>query len=151
MYGKIKQIEEINKYIWTAYKEYLSTKDKKSYQKSVSRLEGRYYDSGLEWFCRNLSSAWENVVSQVEMRFKEDADVSDIHSCVSDIQNSVWAIYKGFMRDHLVRECTRKYAELVQKYRHDKKMELFAQTLILSWVPIINALAEDFRNGSDSE
>ena len=128
----------------------LSTRDKKTYQKAVSSLEMEY-DAELSLFCWNLSSAWENVIIQMEMRFEEDADVSDVHSCVSDIQNSVWAIYKGFMKDHLVRECTRKYAELVQKYRHDKEMELFAQTLILSWVPIINALAEDFRNGVDSK
>ncbi|WP_300811087.1 hypothetical protein [uncultured Acetatifactor sp.] len=143
-------IEKINKSMWTAYKEYLSTRDKKTYQKAVSSLEMEY-DAELSLFCWNLSSAWENVIIQMEMRFEEDADVSDVHSCVSDIQNSVWAIYKGFMKDHLVRECTRKYAELVQKYRHDKEMELFAQTLILSWVPIINALAEDFRNGVDSK
>lgn len=143
-------IEKINKSMWTAYKEYLSTRDKKTYQKAVSSLEMEY-DAKLSLFCWNLSSAWENVIIQMEMRFEEDADVSDVHSCVSDIQNSVWAIYKGFMKDHLVRECTRKYAELVQKYRHDKEMELFAQTLILSWVPIINALAEDFRNGVDSK
>ena len=143
-------IEKINKSMWTAYKEYLSTRDKKTYQKAVSSLEMEY-DAELSLFCWNLSSAWENVIIQMEMRFEQDADVSDVHSCVSDIQNSVWAIYKGFMKDHLVRECTRKYAELVQKYRHDKEMELFAQTLILSWVPIINALAEDFRNGVDSK
>lgn len=143
-------IERINKSMWTAYKEYMSTRDKKNYQKAVSSLEMEY-DAELNLFCQNLSSAWGNVISQMEMRFEEDANVSDIHSRVSDIQNSVWAIYKRFMRDHLVRECTRKYAELVQRYSHDKEMELFAQTLILSWVPIINALAKDFRNGADSE
>ena len=136
-------IERINKSMWTAYKEYMSTRDKKTYQKAVSSLEMEY-DAELNLFCQNLSSAWGNVISQMEMRFEEDANVSDI-------QNSVWAIYKGFIRDHLVRECTRKYAELVQRYSHDKEMELFAQTLILSWVPIINALAKDFRNGADSE
>lgn len=147
MQKMIDGIERINKSMWTAYKEFLLTRDKKKYRKSISSLEMEYDTGLMSCFCWNLSGAWENVISQMEVRFREDSNVSDIHLCVSDIQNSAWAIYKAFMRDHLVRECTRKYSELVHKYRHDKEMELFAQTLILSWVPVINELAADFRNG----
>lgn len=146
MQEKIGGIEKINKSMWVAYKEYLSTKDKKAYQESASRLELEYDTELMICFCRNLYSAWEGVIRLMEMCFEKDADVSDMHSCVSDIQNSAWAIYKRFMKDHSVMECTGRYAELVRRYKDDKDMMLFAQTLILSWVPVINSLKADFNS-----
>lgn len=70
---------------------------------------------------------------------------------IKNIQNTLWRIYKEFLEDHKVKAYTDKAAALVRQYDGKKDMMLFAQTLILSWVPIINALAEDFRNGVDSK
>lgn len=70
---------------------------------------------------------------------------------IKNIQNTLWRIYKEFLEDHKVKAYTDKVAALVHEYDGKKDMMLFAQTLILSWVPIINALAKDFRNGADSE
>ena len=147
MQGKTAGIEEINKSMWTAYKEYLSTKDKKSYQKSVSGLESRY-DSELKWFCRNLSSAWNTVIDLMEQKTENGTDVEQTHVCIMDIQNSVWAVYREFLNGHQVPEYTEKSAALVEKYKNNKDMMLFAQILIMAWVPVINGIAEDFRKES---
>ena len=50
------------------------------------------------------------------------------------------------MKNHQMPEYTEKSAAIVKKYKNDKDMMLFAQTLILSWVPVINGLAEEFRD-----
>lgn len=146
MQEKIDGIKAINESMWRAYKEFLSGRDRGAYQKAVACLEWGY-EAELRWFCRNLASAWEGVIGLLEACFEEGADAASIHSCVSDIQNSAWSIYRGFMTDHAVPEYTRRAAELTRRHSGDKDMKLFAQTLILSWVPVINSLAEDFRNG----
>ncbi len=151
MQEKTAGIEEINKSMWTAYKEYLSTKDRKSCRKSVSGLEFQY-DSELKWFCRNLASAWDPVIDLMERHMENGTDVERIHVCIMDIQNSAWAAYREFLKGHQMPEYTQKAAALVKKYKNDKDMMLFAQTIILSWVPVINSLKQDFRNGgADNE
>ncbi len=65
---------------------------------------------------------------------------------IKNIQNTLWRIYKEFLEDHKVKDYTDKAAALVHEYNGKKNMMLFAQTLVLSWVPIINGLAEDFKN-----
>lgn len=146
MKKKADGIKEINESAWMAYKEFLSRKDKPSYLKKLSNLEWRY-DNELKWFCRNLASVWGPVADLVEGNAGKESDISEIHRSVSDIQNSAWSIYKAFMKSRDMRECTEKYAGLARRYGDDKDMKLFAQTLILSWVPVINSLADDFRNG----
>lgn len=64
---------------------------------------------------------------------------------IKNIQNTLWRIYKEFLEDHKVKAYTDKAAALVHEYDGKKDMMLFAQTLILSWVPVINSLAADFR------
>ena len=68
---------------------------------------------------------------------------------IKNIQNTLWRIYKEFLEDKSVKGYTNKAAALVYEYDGKKDMMLFAQTLILSWVPVINELAADFRNGGD--
>ena len=146
MKKKVDGIKEINGSMWMAYKELLSGKDKPSYLKKIYVLE-LGYDGELKWFCRNLASVWEPVAGLIEGNAGKGSGISEIHRSVSDIQNSAWAIYKAFMKGRDMRECTEKYAGLARRYDYDKDMKLFAQTLILSWVPVINSLADDFRNG----
>lgn len=64
---------------------------------------------------------------------------------VKYIQNTLWKIYKEFLDDRNVKEYTRKASELVHLYDGNKEMLLFCQNLIITWTPIINSLAEDFR------
>lgn len=65
---------------------------------------------------------------------------------IKNIQNTLWRIYKEFLEDHNVKKYTEKAAALVHKYSGKKDMMLFAQTLILSWVPVINSLKADFNS-----
>lgn len=70
---------------------------------------------------------------------------------IKNIQNTLWRIYKEFLKDHKVKDYTDKAAALVRQYDGKKDMMLFAQTLILSWVPVINSLAADFRGESGDD
>ena len=64
---------------------------------------------------------------------------------IKRIQNKLWSIYKEFLDSHDVKKYTEDAAALVHEYDGKKDMMLFAQTLILSWVPVINGLSADFR------
>ena len=70
---------------------------------------------------------------------------------IKNIQNTLWRIYKDFLEDHKVKDYTDKAAALVHQYSGNKDMMLFAQTLILSWTPVINGLAADFRAESGDD
>jgi len=146
MQGKTGRIREINDAMWTAYKGLLATGDMEACVKAVSGLEWGY-DAELKWFCRNLASAWDPVVGLVGQQMKNGTDIGQIHACIMDIQNTAWAAYREFLKGHKVPEYTERSAALVEKYRDNRDMMLFAQTIILSWVPIINSLAEGFGNG----
>lgn len=64
------------------------------------------------------------------------------------IQNTIWAIYKCFLTDHDMKAYNREIGELTKKYteKGDKQLLSFCQNLLISWCPIMNALAEEFRN-----
>lgn len=148
MHRKVAQIERINMSMWTAYKEYLSTKDKGSYQNTVSRLEQEYDTVLMACFCRNLASVWGTLVELIDGCFENGTDISTIQPSVSDIQNSVWKIYKEFLKDHSVPSYTERAAGLRGRYDSDKDMGPFVQTLLISWIPIINSLKADFNRST---
>ena len=150
MREKIEGIQTVQGTLWSMYKEFLTEKDKESYRKQALKLEYDY-EGDLKWFCRNLNSAWEPVIDLMEQRLKNGDSIEQMHVCIMDIQNSAWSVYRAFMKNHQMPEYTKESAAIVEKYKNDKDMMLFAQTLILSWVPVINGLAEDFRNGVDSK
>lgn len=73
---------------------------------------------------------------------------------IKDIQNTLWAMYKDFMETHSVSDYNTKAKQLVDKYSENKEMLTFCQNLIITWAPVINALAEEYRgelgnNGND--
>ena len=67
---------------------------------------------------------------------------------IKHIQNTLWSIYKDFLSDHDVRKYTQKASGLVHEYDGNKEMLLFCQNLVITWTPIINTFAEEFRNES---
>lgn len=67
---------------------------------------------------------------------------------IKNIQNTLWKIYKEFLVDHKVKDYTDKAATLVHQYSGKKDMRTFAENLIISWSPVINGLAADFKNGT---
>lgn len=71
---------------------------------------------------------------------------------IKHIQNTLWAMYKEFLADRSVREWTRKGEALAREYA-GKKNRSFCENLLVTWTPVINGLAEEFRdeNGRTQE
>lgn len=70
---------------------------------------------------------------------------------IKHIQNTIWAMYKDFLKDHNMMEYNRKMGELAKEYyeKGDKQLLSFCQNLLITWAPIISSLAEGFRNGKE--
>lgn len=69
------------------------------------------------------------------------------------IQNAIWALYKNYLSDHDLAVYNRKIAELVSEVSNkgDKLLLSFCQNLLISWTPIINSFAEEFRTEVEHE
>lgn len=61
------------------------------------------------------------------------------------IQNTLWIIYKEFEEKHDVKRYTDQATALCNLYKDNPMMLNFCQNLIVSWAPVINALAEQYR------
>lgn len=72
--------------------------------------------------------------------------IEERHKEIAHIQNTVWAMYKDFLADHDMAAYNRKMGELSKEYKGDKQMLSFCQNILISWCPIINEFAEEFRN-----
>ena len=59
-----------------------------------------------------------------------------------DIQNSVWNLYKDFIRTKDMRQYNVGAQALVKRYESDELLLAFVQNIIISWAPIINKLKE---------
>ncbi len=74
-------------------------------------------------------------------------EIEKRHKEITHIQNMIWAMYKDFLADHDMREYNRKMGELAKEYQNKEDGQLlsFCQNILISWAPVINALAEEFR------
>jgi len=148
MQGKIEDIKNIQNILWATFKVfYERDHNVEQYCNKVNDLVSEY-DSELQWFCKNIVISWKSMIDSFAEDFRYGRDTAEKFYCVNHIQNTLWRIYKEFLADHKVKAYTDKAAALVHEYDGKKDMMLFAQTLILSWTPIINGLAEEFRNGT---
>ena len=68
---------------------------------------------------------------------------------IKHIQNTLWAMYKEFLENHSVSDYNTKAKQLVDYYFDNKEMLTFCQNLIITWAPVINALAEEYRGESN--
>lgn len=66
-----------------------------------------------------------------------------MHEKIMDIQNSVWNLYKDFIKTKDMRQYNARAQALVKKYEGDELLFTFVQNIIISWVPIINRLKEE--------
>lgn len=75
--------------------------------------------------------------------------IEERHKEISHIQNTIWAMYKDFLLDYDMVAYNQKIISLTKEYydKDDKQLLSFCQNLLISWCPIINGLAEEFRNG----
>ncbi|MCI8316044.1 MAG: hypothetical protein HFH74_13640 [Lachnospiraceae bacterium] len=73
--------------------------------------------------------------------------IEERHKEITHIQNTIWAMYKDFLADHDMAAYNRKIEELSKEYTHKGNQQLlsFCQNILISWCPIINGLAEEFR------
>lgn len=67
------------------------------------------------------------------------------------IQNTIWTMYKDYLSNHDMAAYNRKVEELSKEYcnKGDKQLLSFCQNLLISWAPVINAFAEEFKKGVD--
>lgn len=70
---------------------------------------------------------------------------------IKNIQNTIWTMYKDYLSDHDMEAYNRKMGELSKEYRDKGDMQLlsFCQNLLISWAPVINAFAKEFKKGVD--
>ena len=61
------------------------------------------------------------------------------------IQNTLWIIYKEFQEKHDIKRYTEQAAALCKLYEKNPFMLNFCRNLVVSWTPVINALAEKYR------
>lgn len=66
---------------------------------------------------------------------------------VKNIQNTLWAMYKEYLLTHDMVNYNAQAEELCNKYHGQPILGSFCTNLVISWAPVINQLAEDYRNG----
>lgn len=66
-----------------------------------------------------------------------------MHEKIMDIQNSVWNLYKDFIKTKDMRQYNAGAQVLAKRYEDDELLLAFVQNIIISWAPIINRLKED--------
>lgn len=69
---------------------------------------------------------------------------------IKNIQNTIWAMYKDFLANHDMKAYNRKMRDLSKKYseKGDQQLISFVQGAFITWCPIINGFAEEFRKGN---
>lgn len=77
--------------------------------------------------------------------------IEERHKEITHIQNTIWAAYKDFLVDQNVKAYTRKISLLTKKYHEkgDLLLKYFAENEAITWCPVINEFAEEFRNSPD--
>ncbi len=150
MQEKIDDIKNIQNTLWKIYKEFCANGNSEEWCNKASALINEY-DENVEWFCKNLVVSWKPVIDGIALDLQNGVDIGEKYDCIKNIQNTLWSLYKRFLVDKNIKGYTDKAAALVHEYNGRKDMMLFAQTLILSWVPVINSLAADFRGESGDD
>lgn len=74
--------------------------------------------------------------------------IEERHKEITHIQNTIWAAYKDFLVDQNVKAYTQKMSLLTKKYHDmgDSLLMHFAENEAITWSPVINEYAEEFRN-----
>lgn len=75
--------------------------------------------------------------------------IEERHKKIAHIQNTIWEIYKTFLKNHDMAEYNDRWAELMLQYRNRANEELFSfcKCQFITWEPIIRMFGAEFRNG----
>lgn len=146
MQEKIEDIRQIQISLWGMYKDFLADKDSGRYKDRADSFLNACKEP-LKYFCRNLVTTWTAVVYGLAEDFSNGCDVGEKTNCIKHIQNTVWAMYKAFLSDHDMAAYNRKAGELSKEYydKGDTQLLSFCQNILISWCPVINGFAEEFR------
>ena len=152
MQEKIDDIKNIQQSLWEMYKDFLENKEPERYKVS----SGAFVDDHrgpLKYFCRNLVSTWIPVIDGLAEDIRNNHDVKAKTDHIKYIQNTVWRMYEDFLLDHDMGKYNQKMGELARKYhdKGDRQLLSFCQNIAISWCPVINKFAEQFRGGDENE
>lgn len=75
--------------------------------------------------------------------------IVNIHKGISQIQNAIWAAYKEFLDNQDMKAFNRRMTDLATEYRDSGNLLLasFVENEIITWCPVMNIIAEEFRKG----
>lgn len=70
---------------------------------------------------------------------------------IKHIQNTIWAMYRAYLKDHDMKAYNRKMGELSKEYydKGDKQLSNFCDCLLITWAPIIMGFAMEFNEGRE--
>ena len=71
-----------------------------------------------------------------------------MHEKITDIQNSFWKAYKGFLKHKNMDQYMDELCKIKEKYRHDPVMLRFYKNLACSWSPVMVAIQEEWYGGN---
>lgn len=73
--------------------------------------------------------------------------IKERHKEIWHIQNTIWAMYKGYLADHDMKKWNEEMGKLTKEYsdKGDQQLLTFVQWSLITWCPIINGFAEEFR------
>ncbi len=69
-----------------------------------------------------------------------------MHEKIQDVMNTAWKNYKDYRRSGDMRQYTKQMSVLVEKYKGNSLLQQFAENMAITYVPVINAMAEEKRN-----
>lgn len=147
MGDKTEEIRHIQYTLWEMYKNFDGSRH------GLEEYLGRAYalvagcSKELQCFSRNLVSVWLPVIEGMEGDSRDGKDARAKADGIRHIQNTTWAMYMDFLADHDLREYSRKMRGLAVEYyrRGDRQLLDFCQCLLISWVPVICAIANEYR------
>lgn len=149
MQEKIEDIKHIQYSLWGMYKDFLADKDSDRYKDrtNVFLNDCKEY---LKYFCRNLIITYTAMIDVLTEDFKNGRDIEVKHEEIKHIQNTIWAMYNSYLTDHGMKKWNEDMRKLAQEYYNkcDEQLLTFCQHLLITWCPIINGFAEEFRNGN---
>ena len=64
------------------------------------------------------------------------------------IQNTIWSMYKEYQSTHDMKMYNQQAEKLCRKYEGQPILGSFCANLIISWAPVINKMAEEYRKES---
>lgn len=73
-----------------------------------------------------------------------DEKSEQMYEKIKDIQNTIWIIFREFMKTHNMEMYNKRSEELVQKYKEDE-LCTFCENQLISWAPVIKRFFDSWK------